>query len=187
MVTHWETYVVEMQSFDLIYYDYPSPNLPPHSLANSYKAQSALPSAATPESPTASTPSSPTIHNIPLPTIHLLIAPTVAKIAAVPYPQSNSIFRASTLFATTAQPRLRAAAGTSYSQITISIGKSFVADETSSAVDTQFGRGYRGIRPNSTRGESEEEARNRIETWKERVERAHKITVGSLAMPTRFL
>jgi hypothetical protein len=68
------------------------------------------------------------------------MAPTVARTAAVPYPQSKRIFNASTLLATTAQPRLLAAAGTSYSQITIKMGKSFVLELTSNAVLTEFGR-----------------------------------------------
>jgi hypothetical protein len=58
----------------------------------------------------------------------------------VPYPQSSKIFNASTLFATTAQPKDLAAAGTSYSQITIKIGNSFVEEETSKAVLTELGR-----------------------------------------------
>jgi hypothetical protein len=159
-----------------IYPHYPRPNLPPHSLPNSTTAHNAFPSAATPESAIVSTPSKPTTQRIPLPTIHLLIAPTVAKIAAVPYPQSNRIFKASTLFATTAQPRLLAAAGTSsYSHITIKIGKSFVLELTSSAVLTEFGREYCGISPNRIRGERGEEVRKRIERWKERVERAQRM------------
>lgn len=154
---------------------YPKPNLPPHSLPNSTTAHSAFPSAATPESPTVSTPSKPTSQSIPLPTIHLLIAPTVASIAAVPYPQSSSIFKASTLFATTAHPKLLAAAGTSYSQMTMRIGNSFVEDETRRAVDTEFGRVYFGRRPKNTRGENGEEVRKRMERWKLRVDRAHSI------------
>ncbi|KAM0126825.1 hypothetical protein ACHAPC_010391 [Botrytis cinerea] len=153
----------------------PKPNLPPHSLPNSTTAQSAFPSAATPESPTVSTPSKPTAQSIPLPTIHLLIAPTVANIAAVPYPQSSKIFKASTLFATTAHPKLLAAAGTSYSHITIKMGNNFVEDETSSAVDTEFGRVYFGRRPKNTRGESGDDVRKRIEKWKLSVERAQRI------------
>jgi hypothetical protein len=158
-----------------VYPHYPRPYLPPHSLPNSTTAHNAFPSAATPESAIVSTPSKPTTQRIPLPTIHLLIAPTVAKIAAVPYPQSNRIFKASTLFATTAQPKLLAAAGTSYSHITIKMGKSFVLELTSSAVLTEFGREYCGISPKRTRGERGEEVRKRIERWKERVERAQRM------------
>ncbi|KAE8444008.1 hypothetical protein EG329_001137 [Mollisiaceae sp. DMI_Dod_QoI] len=98
-----------------------------------------------------------------------------ANIAAVPYPQSNKIFNASTLFATTAHPRDLAAAGTSYSQMTIRIGNNFVEEETSSAVLTEFGRGYRGIKPKRTSGEKGEDVRKRIERWKASVERAHRI------------
>lgn len=47
---------------------------------------------------------------------------------------------------------------------------------TRRAVDTEFGRGYRGMRLLRTRGESGEEVRRRIERWKERVERAQRIT-----------
>ncbi|RFU35606.1 hypothetical protein B7463_g665, partial [Scytalidium lignicola] len=143
---------------------------------HSAKAQSAFPSAATPESPTVSIPSSPKIVKIPLPTNHLVIAPTVAKRAAVPYPQSSRIFNASTLLATTAQPKDLAAAGTSYSQMTMRIGKSLVEDDTRRAVLTEFGRGYRGINPVKTRGETGEDVRNRIERWKARVERAQRTT-----------
>jgi hypothetical protein len=49
--------------------------------------------------------------------------------------------RASTLLATTAQPSERAAAGTSYSQMTMRMGKSFVEEETRRAVETELGRG----------------------------------------------
>jgi len=68
------------------------------------------------------------------------------------------------LFATTAQPKLLAAAGTSYSQITIRIGKSFVDDETSSAVLTEFGRAYVGSKPSILKGDRGEDVRKRIET-----------------------
>jgi hypothetical protein len=57
------------------------------------------------------------------------------------------------------------------------IGKSFVEELTRRAVDTEFGRGYRGVRLLRTRGESGLEVRRRIERWKERVERAQRITV----------
>jgi hypothetical protein len=80
------------------------------------------------------------------------------------------------LFATTAQPSDRAAAGTSYSQITIKIGKSFVEEETRSAVLTELGREYRGIRFERTSGERGEEVRKRMERWKDRVERAQRTT-----------
>lgn len=48
---------------------------------------------------------------------------------------------------------------------------------TRRAVDTELGRGYRGMRLLRTRGESGLEVRKRIETWKERVERAQSITI----------
>ncbi|KAJ8062084.1 hypothetical protein OCU04_009861 [Sclerotinia nivalis] len=173
---------------------HPNPNLPPHSLPNSTSAHSAFPSAATPESPTVSTPSKPIAQSIPLPTIHLLIAPTVASIAAVPYPQSSSIFSASTLFATTAHPKLLAAAGTSYSHMTMRIGNNFVEDETSRAVDTEFGRVYFGRSPRNTRGEKGEEVRKRMERWKLNVERAQRRrkniywkTMGCLARRRKFV
>jgi hypothetical protein len=130
----------QVRGFVIDHIHYPRPNLPPHSLPNSNIAHRALPSA-TPESPTESTPSKPTTQSTPLPTTHRHIAPTAAKIAAVPYPQSRRIFKASTLFATTAHPRLRAAAGTSYSHMTIKIGNSFVEELTRRAVETEFGRG----------------------------------------------
>src|SRR5699024_9411806 len=78
----------------------------------------------------SSTPSIPTAANTALPTPHLASAPTPANNAATPYEQPSKILSASTLLATTAQPRERAAAGTSYSHITIRMGKSFVDEET---------------------------------------------------------
>jgi len=51
-----------------------------------------------------------------------------------------------------------------------------VEEETRSAVLTEFGREYRGMRFERTRGESREEVRKRMERWKESVERAQRIT-----------
>jgi len=117
----------------------PTANLPAQSFAYISKAPNALPSSATLLSPAESTPSNPAAHSTARPIAHRLSAPAVASNAATPYPQSNKILSASTLFATTAQPKLRAAAGTSYSQMTMRMGKSFVDELTSSAVDTELG------------------------------------------------
>jgi hypothetical protein len=51
-----------------------------------------------------------------------------------------------------------------------------VEELTSKAVDTEFGRGYRGMRLLRMIGESGEEVRKRIERWKERNEMAQRIT-----------
>lgn len=40
---------------------------------------------------------------------------------------------------------------------------------------TEFGREYRGVKPEITRGENGEEVRNRIERWKARVEKAQRM------------
>jgi hypothetical protein len=56
------------------------------------------------------------------------------------------------------------------------IGKSFVDELTSRAVDTELGRGYRGMRFRRTNGEKGEDVRRRIERWKDMVERAQSIT-----------
>ena len=64
--------------------------------------------------------------------------------------------------------------------MTMSIGKSFVDEDTSKAVLTEFGREYRGMKPKRTRGEKLEEVRKRIERWKERVERAQSNTIFSM-------
>lgn len=50
-------------------------------------------------------------------------------------------------------------------------------DETRSAVLTELGREYRGIKLPSTRGDSGDDVRNRMDRWKERVDRAQRITV----------
>jgi hypothetical protein len=47
--------------------------------------------------------------------------------------------------------------------MTMSIGKSFVDEETRSAVLTELGRAYVGRRPSRRRGEYGEEVRKRIE------------------------
>lgn len=49
-------------------------------------------------------------------------------------------------------------------------------EDTRSAVLTEFGREYRGMRPKRTSGESGEELRKRIERWKDHVERAQSTT-----------
>jgi hypothetical protein len=82
------------------------------------------------------------------------------------------------LLATTAQPSDLAAAGTSYSHMTMSMGKSLVDDETSRAVDTELGRAYRGRIPANPRGESREDVRKRILTWKANVESRQRATAG---------
>jgi broad specificity phosphatase PhoE len=61
------------------------------------------------------------------------------------------------------------------------IGNNFVEEETRSAVLTEFGREYCGMRFKRTRGESGEDVRKRMERWKERVERAQRITSKFLA------
>jgi hypothetical protein len=103
------------------------------------------------------------------------MAPTAASIAAGTYPQSSRICNASTLFATTAHPRLLAAAGTSYSQITIRIGNSFVELDTNNAVDTELGLLYVGKRFRRRKGERGLEVRKRIAAWKARVEREQRM------------
>jgi hypothetical protein len=118
----------------------------------------------------------PAAQSTALPTAHLDMAPTMVRKAATEYPQSNKILSASTLFATTAQPSDRAAAGTSYSQMTMRIGNSFVEDETNKAVETELGREYRGRRPRNDNGLKGEDVRKRIEMWKASVEREHRIT-----------
>jgi len=40
---------------------------------------------------------------------------------------------------------------------------------------TEFGREYRGMSPNSTRGESGDEVRKRIDMWNANVESAHSM------------
>jgi hypothetical protein len=85
--------------------------------------------------------------------------------------------RASTLFATTAQPRDLAAAGTSYSQMTIRIGNNLVEEETSKAVETEFGRVYRGISPVILSGEKRDEVKKRMLKWKAKVDKAQRTTV----------
>jgi hypothetical protein len=136
-----------------IHYPYPTANLPAQSIALINKAPNALPSSATLLSPAESILSNPAAHKTALPIAHRLRAPAVANIAATPYPQPRRILSASTLFATTAHPNDLAAAGTSYSHITINIGNSFVDDDTSSAVDTEFGLEYCGRIPSSASGE----------------------------------
>lgn len=54
------------------------------------------------------------------------------------------------------------------------MGKSFVEEETSKAVETLLGREYRGRRPRWWRGEREEEVRRRMERWKASVERRQR-------------
>jgi hypothetical protein len=56
------------------------------------------------------------------------------------------------------------------------IGKSFVDEETSNAVETELGRGYRGRRLVSVSGERGEDVRKRMEMWKARVDRAQRMT-----------
>lgn len=81
------------------------------------------------------------------------------------------------MFATTAQPRDLAAAGTSYSQMTIKIGNNLVEEETSKAVETEFGREYRGIRFVMLSGEKTDEVRKRMLRWKAKVDKAQRITI----------
>lgn len=57
------------------------------------------------------------------------------------------------------------------------IGNSFVDDDTRSAVDTEFGRAYVGSRPRKARGERGDEVRNRMLTWKAKVEKVQRITI----------
>jgi len=57
------------------------------------------------------------------------------------------------------------------------MGKSFVEEETSSAVLTLLGRGYRASMPSLVKGEADEEVRNRMARWKARVETVQSITV----------
>jgi len=59
---------------------------------------------------------------------------------------------------------------------------------------TELGRENLGIRPNSTRGDNGEEVRSRIERWKARVDRAHRIkkkiywkTIGCCARRRKLL
>jgi hypothetical protein len=56
------------------------------------------------------------------------------------------------------------------------IGNSLVEELTSRAVDTEFGRVYVFSRERWFRGERGDEVRKRIETWKARVEKVHRIT-----------
>jgi hypothetical protein len=56
------------------------------------------------------------------------------------------------------------------------MGKSFVEEETRSAVLTEFGRAYAGRKPRSRRGDQGEEVRKRMETWKARVDTEQRIT-----------
>lgn len=48
--------------------------------------------------------------------------------------------------------------------------------ETRSAVETEFGREYRGRNPRSPSGEKGDEVRKRMDRWKARVERVQSIT-----------
>ena len=52
-----------------------------------------------------------------------------------------------------------------------------VDELTSSAVETELGREYVRIRPRWFRGEKGDDVRNRIERWKARVEKVHRITI----------
>jgi hypothetical protein len=56
------------------------------------------------------------------------------------------------------------------------MGNSLVEDDTRSAVDTEFGRGYRWRRPAMTNGEKGLEVRNRMLRWNANVDKAHRIT-----------
>ena len=77
------------------------------------------------------------------------------------------------------------------------MGKSFVDDETRRAVDTELGRGYRGNarKPGRYgRGENFEDVRNRMETWKARVDSKQRrrkkrywMTMGWLARAPKLL
>jgi len=58
------------------------------------------------------------------------------------------------------------------------MGNSFVEDETSKAVDTEFGREYCGRMPKKERGEKRLDVRKRMEKWKARVERVQRRTGG---------
>jgi len=59
----------------------------------------------------------------------------------------------------------------------MSIGNSFVDEETSRAVETELGRACRGMMPRALSGDSGEDVRKRILRWKAMVEMAHRITV----------
>jgi uncharacterized protein YegL len=61
--------------------------------------------------------------------------------------------------------------------MTIKIGNNFVDEETSRAVETEFGRGYRGINFVMFSGEKTDEVRKRMLRWKAKVDRAQRITV----------
>lgn len=62
--------------------------------------------------------------------------------------------------------------------MTMRMGKSFVEDETSRAVETEFGRGVvGGRREKRRRGERGEVVRMRMARWKESVESVQRITV----------
>lgn len=56
------------------------------------------------------------------------------------------------------------------------MGKSFVDEDTRRAVETEFGRGYRGMSPKAASGESREEVRKRMLAWKAMVEIAQRNT-----------
>jgi hypothetical protein len=62
------------------------------------------------------------------------------------------------------------------------MGKSFVEEDTRRAVLTLLGRAYVGSSEKRCKGEKGEDARKRIERWKERVENAQRITFILLAL-----
>lgn len=60
------------------------------------------------------------------------------------------------------------------------MGNSFVLLDTSSAVETEFGRGYRGRMPRRPRGENGDDVKKRMDRWKERVETVQRITKSGI-------
>ena len=67
------------------------------------------------------------------------------------------------------------------------MGKSFVEEETSSAVLTELGRAYVGSRPRRRSGERGEEVRKRMEMWKARVETAQRITIMVMVSAGKYI
>jgi hypothetical protein len=70
--------------------------------------------------------------------------------------------------------------------MTMRMGKSLVEEETSSAVETELGRGYVGSSPANASGEKGLDVRKRMERWKARVERVQRRTVGRQWMRVVF-
>ena len=62
------------------------------------------------------------------------------------------------------------------------MGKSFVEDDTSRAVETEFGREYGGMMLSSASGEYRLEVRKRIDMWNATVERVQSSTGEELSV-----